>query len=362
MSDKVKNVVITIMFVSILVITMIVNIAKKDDTISISERRKLEQFPSFSISKLFNGTFFEKFDKYTTDQFTYRDNFRKLKVETELNIFKKKDYNNLYEYNEYIINQEYPLNEKSVTNFSNKIKQIANQYLTVNNNVYFTIVPDKNYFLNKDNLKLDYNKMEDMLKANLTFAEYIKISNLLELSDYYKTDTHWKQENILKIAEKIAKQMNANISKDYETIRITDFKGVYSGQLPISSENDEIKVLTNETLKRCKVYNYETKEYSGIYNLNKINSLDKYDVYLSGATPMLTIENPDYNGTKELIVFRDSYGSSLIPLLVTGYSKVTVVDTRYISPKLLNQYIEFKDQDVLFMYSTLIINNSTTLK
>ena len=77
---------------------------------------------------------------------------------------------------------------------------------------------------------------------------------------------------------------------------------------------------------------------------------------------MLTIENPDYNGTKELIVFRDSYGSSLIPLLVTGYSKVTVVDSRYISPKLLNQYIELKDQDVLFMYSTLIINNSTTLK
>ena len=77
---------------------------------------------------------------------------------------------------------------------------------------------------------------------------------------------------------------------------------------------------------------------------------------------MLTIENPDYNGTRALIVFRDSYGSSLIPLLVTGYSKVTVVDTRYISPKLLNQYIEFKDQDVLFMYSTLIINNSTTLK
>lgn len=362
MSDKVKNVVITIIFVSVLVVTMIINIIKKDGTISIAERRRLEQFPSFSLSKLFNGTFFEKFDKYTTDQFTDRDNFRKLKVETELNIFKKKDYNNLYEYNGYIINQEYPLNEKSVTNFSNKIKQIANQYLTVNNNVYFTIVPDKNYFVNKDNLKLDYNKMEDMLKANLTFAEYIKISNLLELSDYYKTDTHWKQENILKIAEKIAKQMNANISKDYETIRITDFKGVYSGQLPISSENDEIKVLSNDTLKRCKVYNYETKEYSGIYNLNKINSHDKYDIYLSGATPILTIGNQEYEGTKELIVFRDSYGSSLIPLLATGYSKITVVDTRYISPKLLSQFIEFENQDVLFIYSTLVINNSTALK
>ena len=259
MSDNVKNAVITIIFVSVLVITMIVNIAKKDGTISISERRKLEQFPSFSIYKLFNGKFFEKFDKYTTDQFTYRDNLRKLKVETELNIFKKKDYNNLYEYNGYIINQEYPLNEKSIENLSNKAKQIANQYLTENNNVYFTIVPDKNYFVDKDNLKLDYNKMENMLEKSLTFAEYIKINDLLELSDYYKTDTHWKQENILKIAEKIANQMNANISKDYETIKITDFKGVYSGQFPISSENDEIKVLTNDTLKRCKVYNYETK-------------------------------------------------------------------------------------------------------
>ena len=66
-----------------------------------------------------------------------------------------------------------------------------------NNNIYFTMVPDKNYFVNEGNLKLDYNKMENMLKEKLTFAEYIKISDMLELSDYYKTDTHWKQENIL---------------------------------------------------------------------------------------------------------------------------------------------------------------------
>ena len=107
------------------------------------------------------------------------------------------------------------------------------------------------------------------------------------------------------------------------------------------------------------MYDYATEEYSSIYNLNKINSHDKYDIYLSGATPILTIENPEYEGTKELIVFRDSYGSSLIPLLATGYSKITVVDTRYISPKLLSQFIEFENQDVLFIYSTLVINNSS---
>ncbi len=362
MSDKVKNIVITIIFVSVLVVTMIINIIKKDSTISIAERRRLEQFPSFSLSNLFNGTFFEKIDKYTTDQFIARDSLRKLKVETELNIFRKKNYNNLYEYNGYIINQEYPLNEKSIENLANKVKQINDQYLSENNNIYFAMVPDKNYFVNEGNLKLDYNKMENMLKEKLTFAEYIKISDMLELSDYYKTDTHWKQENILKIAEKITNTMNANISDNYETVKITDFKGAYSGQLPISDESDEIKVLINDTLKNCKVYDYATKEYSSIYNLNKINSHDKYDIYLSGAIPILTIENPEYDGKKELIVFRDSYGSSLIPLLATGYSKITVVDTRYISPKLLSQFIEFENQDVLFIYSTLVINNSKALK
>ena len=43
-------------------------------------------------------------------------------------------------------------------------------------------------------------------------------------------------------------------------------------------------------------------------------------------------------------------------------NKITLIDTRYISPKILSQYIEFNDQDILFLYSTSIINNSYTLK
>ena len=41
---------------------------------------------------------------------------------------------------------------------------------------------------------------------------------------------------------------------------------------------------------------------------------------------------------------------------------VTVVDIRYISSQLLGNYLSFQNQDVLFAYSTLILNNSSTLK
>lgn len=362
MNDKLKNVVVTIAFVFIIVIFFIANIIKKDDTISIAERRKLEQFPQISAKTVFNGTFFNKFNKYTTDQFVQREEFRKLKINAEFNLLRKSDYNNLYQYGDYIISQTYPLNEKSVLNISKKINQIYEQYLTDQNNVYFTIVPDKNYFINDENLKLDYNKLENLLNRNLSFAKYIRIFDMLELEDYYKTDTHWKQERLLKVAKNIAESMNVNLENEYKEKTICDFQGTYSGQLPISTAKDKIKILTNSEIEKSKVYNYETKKENKVYNMEKINSLDKYDIYLSGATPVLKIENPENKTGKELIIFRDSYASSLVPLFIPKYSKITLIDTRYISPKLLPNYVEFNNQDILFMYSTLVINNSYSLK
>ena len=128
------------------------------------------------------------------------------------------------------------------------------------------------------------------------------------------------------------------------------------------AKKDEIKILTNNVLKNCTVYNYEKNEATTIYNFDKMNSLDKYDIYLSGAVSLISIENTENKTGRELVVFRDSFASSFVPLLVEGYDKITLIDTRYISPKILSQYIEFNDQDILFLYSTSIINNSYTLK
>ena len=360
MTDKVKNILITIVFFSIIIGFFLMNVIKEDEQISISERRKLASFPEVSISKIFDGTFFKKFDDYTTDQFIKRETFRKLKVNTELNILRKNDYNNLYEYKGYIVENLYPLNIKSVNNVVNKINQIQEMYATSENNVYFTIVPDKNYFIDEDNLKLDYSKLEQIMKDGIN-AKYIPIKDELKIEDYYRTDSHWKQENIEKIADIILDNMQEAEGANYIQEEVATFRGTYSGRLPTNVE-DKIIILTNDTIKNVKVFNYDKNENSKIYDYKKLNSLDKYDIYLSGATSLLTIENEDSSNDKELIIFRDSYGSSLAPLLVQAYRKITIVDIRYISPKLLSKYIEFKNQDILFIYSTILINNSFSLK
>lgn len=358
MNNKIKNIITSLLFSFILIAFFIINIIKKDDDISVLERRHLEKFPKFTINSLFNGTFFEKFDIYANDQFINRDKFRNIKVNLEL--ITKKNYNNLYLYNGYIIEQTYPLNEKSIINLTNKINSIKDNYL-INNNVYYTIVPDKNYFVNNNNLKMDYNKLKNIMNSNLIDFKYIDIFNLLSLNDYYKTDSHWKEENIKDVALYIANNMGTDLNSNYKEKTITEFKGVYLNQLPIKMNMDSIKILKNEIIDNSIVYNYETKKYSEVYDLEKINSLDKYDIYLSGAAALIEIVN-NSAPKKELIVFRDSYGSSLIPLLIEGYSKITVIDTRYISPKLLADYVDFNNKDVLFLYSVISINNSYSFR
>ena len=296
------------------------------------------------------------------DNFYQRETFRKLKTSVELDVFKKQDVNKIYKYNDFLVEQIYPLDEKSATNLTNKINYIKDSYLNETNKIYYSIIPDKNYYTDNSHLKLDYDKMQQIMENNLNGLQYIDIFQDLSLDSYYYTDSHWKQEKLQNVAKTIAENMNFSITQNYNEQKVATFKGVYAGQLPINTKEDEIKILVNNVIADANAYNYETKEQGGIYNFKKLTGYDKYDIYLSGATPLIEISNANNKTNKTLVIFRDSYASSLAPLLTEGYSKITLVDTRYISPKILNEYVDFENADILFLYSTLIINNSMALK
>lgn len=296
------------------------------------------------------------------DNFYQRETFRKLKTSVELDVFKKQDVNKIYKYNDFLVEQIYPLDEKSATNLTNKINYIKDSYLNETNKIYYSIIPDKNYYTDNSHLKLDYDKMQQIMENNLNGLQYIDIFQDLSLDSYYYTDSHWKQEKLHNVAKTIAENMNFSITQNYNEQKVATFKGVYAGQLPINTKEDEIKILVNNVIADANAYNYETKEQGGIYNFKKLTGYDKYDIYLSGATPLIEISNANNKTNKTLVIFRDSYASSLAPLLTEGYSKITLVDTRYISPKILNEYVDFENADILFLYSTLVINNSMALK
>lgn len=364
MSNKTKNVVVTVTFLLLLILVFLTNLLKTDADISITERRKLSKFPNMNVKNIFDGSFSNKFDTYTTDQMVNRETLKQLKSALELYLFRKNDNNKIYIYKNKLIKIEYPLNEESVLNAAEKINEIQNKYLN-DMKCYYTIVPDKNYFTDrKKYICMDYEKLQNIMQQNIKNIEYINIFDSISLEDYYVTDIHWKQENLQKVVDKISKQMKFSnrLTIPYTQKQIMQFEGAYAKQLPVKVEKDEICILTNEIIESAEVYNYENNKTTKIYDMENFNSNDKYDIYLLGATPLITITNQNAKTNNELIVFRDSFASSLIPLFTEGYSKITLIDIRYIKSKNLEKYIEFKDQEVLFIYSTLLLNNSNILK
>ena len=333
---------------------------------SEAERRKLAQFPSLTLDLLADGKFMTEFEEYTLDQFPMRDGFRSMKAWVSQNIFRKADNNDIYVSDGYAVKMEYPLREESLEYAGERFYHIYDKYLKDSGSkIYSSFIPDKNYFLaeSSGHLSLDYEKFFMKMQAEMPYAKYIDITQLLQKEDYYKTDVHWRQEEIVDVAEKIGSTMGITLDGNYEKKTIEEkFYGVYFGQSALNLPGEELYYLTNEVLEQCTVYNYENNQTVGIYDLEKSSGDDPYEIYLSGPVSLLKIENPKAKTEKELIVFRDSFGSSLIPLLAEGYRSVTLIDIRYIQSDFLTNFVDFHDKDVLFLYSSVVLNQSETLK
>ena len=179
---------------------------------------------------------------------------------------------------------------------------------------------------------MDYMEMVDIILENVETSEYIDLFGALKAGDYYRTDSHWRQESIIPVAQALCAAMGAAApdEKDFVSAYIGDFQGVYSGLSGLSAEDDEMLVLESEATKSAIVTSAELEGALPVYAPEKFSGKEPYDVFLHGAQAVLTIENPDAAEKKELIIFRDSFGSSLAPLLIGSYSKITLVDLRYI--------------------------------
>jgi len=366
MNKKIRTVGILAVLVLWAVLSLTLWFGPKADYTN-SERRKLAQMPKIAASNIFGGKFMQEFEDFTLDQFPLRDRFRQIKALFHYYALQQSDNNGIYLVDDTVAKLEYPLNESSVSYATGRLQYLYEHYLADTDcKVYAAMIPDKGFYLTQKNgyPAMDYEALEKAYRDYLYFAEYVDITDLLSAEDYYRTDTHWRQERILNVAQILCEAMGTAVpdADDYIRMKLdAPFYGVYFGQAALPMEPEELYILQNETLRNCTVTDPITGAVSQVYNLEKCSSPDLYDVFLSGAQPLLTIENPAGNG-KELVIFRDSYGSSLAPLLVSDYSRVTLVDIRYIPSNQIGNYVNFQNEDVLFLYSTLILNSGRSLK
>ena len=336
----------------------------KEDA-SLSERRLLAEMPELSWQSVTGGAFFDGFDAYITDHFPSRDKWRGVKARFALHILGEKENDSLAVKNGYIAKIGHGANVSSKKNAAAKMRRVYEKYLS-GRRVFFSVVPDKSFFFARDfGYPSSFSESDiEFLKEALPEFEYIDIFDTLSLDCYYKTDAHWSQDKLGATVKKLADAMGFSeyVASEHETRRIDGFYGVYAGQSALSPPPDTIFYLTNENIENLSVRDARTGELFPVYDLKKADGRDKYDVFLSGSRGILKIDDPNAKSERKLIVFRDSFGSSIAPLFIGAYKSITLIDTRYIETEKLGEYVDFENQDVLFLYSTLLIANSFSLK
>ena len=375
---KIKNILTITLFSLILLGLSLASLIISDKDISTSERRKLAQFSSVTEESIFDSEFSGKLETYLLDQFPLRDGLRRVNASTRYNVLGQKDVNGIWIQNGGIFKDEGALDEKQVLYGIGIINRLTDSLPDMN--VYYSLIPDKNYFLesDKDHVRFDYDGFFKLVDENIGSANYIDIFDTLKLDDYYKTDTHWSQDKLFKAVKKLAYGMGI-VDKivpqsDYTVNELEGFCGVYLGQSALNVPPDTLKYLTNSYTENAKVYGIDPEVLKNdfgvednlsdkVYALDRFFGIDGYDVFLSGAQPVVTMECENAKTDRELVIFRDSYGSSIAPLFLGAYNKVTLVDLRYIPSMLVSEYVDLKEgQDVLFLYSTMMINKAMTMK
>lgn len=358
---RMKETLTVAVFCLLLAGLLMLHLLLPDGQLSVSERRRLAQSPKLTVGTILSGRYAKDLETYLLDQFPGREAWRTLKAIWTYDALLQKDNNGVYRSGGSVSKLDPVLDEAQVQRFVEKMNSLQETYFP-DSHVYCAVIPDKNYYM--DGLKLDYEALFRLVESGLPWAQHVDLTGCLTAADYYATDSHWRQERLDQVTAALAQAMDLTLPdwRAYEAVTLEGFRGVYRGQSALPLPGEPLTYLESGATRAAQVTGPELAEAAAVYAPERFDGLDGYDVFLHGAQAVLTVENPLAETDRELILFRDSFGSSLAPLLLPGYKTVTLVDIRYVSPANLEKFVSFYGQDVLLLYSTTLINSAGVLR
>lgn len=343
-------------FLAVLFGFSLLHLALPDREVSRSERRRLAQLPPLSSG------FSDKLEEYMLDQFPLREQLRTVNSLVRLYGLGQADIHGIYLQGGGAFRMDGPLQEKQVRHAAAVFSAVQEKYFP-SLPAHYVIVPDKNAKAETGRPRLDTETLRGIVREALPGMTEIDIWDLLSADDYYKTDPHWRQERLLPVAAAICEALGADAPGTFTEKALSPFYGAYYGQAALPMAPDTLTYLESADTKAAEVTGPELDGAQPVYRPELLDGTDGYDVFLSGAQAVLTVTSPNVHNGRHLVLFRDSFGSSLAPLLLGSFERITLVDLRYISAARLADYADLSDAtDVLYLCSTAVWNNGGTLR
>ena len=369
-------------------------IDSKIDKMKLSDDEKAELKVSITHDSYFLS-FADEISKYYQEQFPFRDELRVIKGFSELLMLKRENHDVLFAKG-YLVKKD-TLEDKNTTEDAEKTVKLNVQTIGLMESVLpenvtcvtavagrtvdiavsalpkifpYASTNAERYWQTYTDAAAKYNvstvELKDTLKAEFDAGEYV----------YYKTDHHWTTLGAYyayrSIIEAFGKTPRPIESFTRETFT-TDFLGTTyatAGVAPGGADTIEFFRYEGDT-------DYETVIINDTYNMTAETTLeafynykyrdtgDKYSAFLgsdnqsNGGNNALTLITKKTSEPREkMIVFKDSFGHSLVPFLAIDYDLV-VIDPRYFNGDLSAFLSDGSVTAILFIYNMATFSNGT---
>lgn len=263
---------------------------------SESENRYLSKMPSFNISSLLSGEYTKGISSFYTDQFPLREAATSVYAISERSIGKK--------------------NVGGVIFYGDQLIAISKKEKTTKEIPIPAVCIQSKYSLFK--------------------------SNNNELPHYYNTDHHKTTYGAYLVYLEVCKKLKIEpYPESYfskETV-CTDFYGTsfFRSRLPrFSVIPDSIELWRYPEDESVTLTIHDTKKSSkGFYDFSKLDTADKYAVFLGGNYAHADVTSSPDKPT--LLLFKDSFANAVIPFLALHFN-IDIIDPRYTSKSQLSEF------------------------
>ncbi|WP_411328680.1 alginate O-acetyltransferase AlgX-related protein [Anaerofustis stercorihominis] len=282
-----------------------------------TEKKELSKFPSIKKEESINIRYLPELGDYFTEHFAYRQELVSLNSYLYTNLFNVSNTdnviagrNNWLYYKDSLkdyIGKDI-MSDRAIFNVINNIAMMQQYVQNKNKEFIFTIVPNKNS-LYYENMPYYYKKVSnDNNLSNLNKEikrqniNYVDLKSIFEKNKnilYLKRDSHWNNKGALLAYNSILNKKNI---KHY----------YYDGNEP-NKQNDYIGDLNLMVYPKFSVpeenYYYDYKQYKYVTDTKSVEE------------PI--IKTKSSYGKNNLLMYRDSFGNTLIPFMSGAFKNAT---------------------------------------
>lgn len=344
------------------------------------ENRQLAQFPSFSWQSLLKNEWTVKYEEYVQDQFLFRHSWIEAKSVAESLLQRTENNAVVYGEDGYQFYKFMAL-PKTLNGADTQLNQntgYLQRFIQRHpNRVTVLIAPSAANILS-DKLPagaplLEENPYLDSLFETLTAAGAktcdVRSAFRQSAADYlyYRTDHHWTTDGAFLAYRQLGTVLDVGEfhPENYSRMEVTGFTGTnYNKSLKYNTVADTLIYYEMDaplTVKNLLQDGTELdNQLGGIYDLSKLDTRDKYGMFLRGNNGYSTVEgkgDPD----RRVLVIKDSYANCFVPFLTADYGQIDVVDLRYWKQNVDGLIELFDYEDVLVLYNFQTFSTETTL-